>query len=285
MRKVMEKNLRRTAAVALALALAAGLSACGGSKEAAQPGAEESAAAASTVSGPINPEEYKSEEVIKEEPAKEEAEAAAAVKEENKDVIEKPEASEENIQAEEKKTEKKKEEEQSAASNLNDILDGEMSFDGMELQFPLEIKNMKLGNWTLAYEIDGDPSDKVLQVQEVVLAKMTNPAYTDADVIVKAEFGNYTDSKANLTDLPVTGIYITKGKGKDGAEPKLPALELPCGFTWGTPEGEIHTQLGEASFSGTFDYDFDYMYENGEYLLELAGMSDTGLEYVVYSVE
>ena len=83
----------------------------------------------------------------------------------------------------------------------------------------------------------------------------------------------------------MTGIYITKGKGKDGAEPKLPALELPCGFTWGTPEGEIHTQLGEASFSGTFDYDFDYMYENGEYLLELAGMSDTGLEYVVYSVE
>ena len=71
MRKVMEKNLRRTAAVALALVLAAGLSACGGSKEAAQPGAEESAAAASTVSGPINPEEYKSEEVIKEEPAKE----------------------------------------------------------------------------------------------------------------------------------------------------------------------------------------------------------------------
>ena len=33
MRKVMEKNLRRTAAAVLALALAAGLSACGGSKE------------------------------------------------------------------------------------------------------------------------------------------------------------------------------------------------------------------------------------------------------------
>jgi len=27
------------------------------------------------------------------------------------------------------------------------------------------------------------------------------------------------------------------------------------------------------------------MYENGKYLLELGGMSDTGLEYIVYSVE
>jgi oligoendopeptidase F len=48
---------------------------------------------------------------------------------------------------------------------------------------------------------------------------------------------------------------------------------------------EIIEQLGEASFSGSFDYDFDFMYENGKYLLELGGMSDTGLEYIVYSVE
>ena len=120
---------------------------------------------------------------------------------------------------------------------------------------------------------------------QVVTAKMTNPDYTDDDIIVKAEFGNYTGSEAKLTDLPMTGIYITKGKGKDGAEPRLPAVELPCGFTWGTPESEIIEQLGEASFSGSFDYDFDFMYENGKYLLELGGMSDTGLEYIVYSVE
>ena len=120
---------------------------------------------------------------------------------------------------------------------------------------------------------------------QVVTAKMTNPDYTDDDVIVKAEFGNYTGSEMKLTDLPMTGIYITKGKGKDGAEPKLPEAELPCGFTWGTSESEIIEQLGEASFSGSFDYDFDFMYENGKYLLELGGMSDTGLEYIVYSVE
>ena len=114
---------------------------------------------------------------------------------------------------------------------------------------------------------------------------MTSPDFTDDDVIVKAEFGNYTGSEAALTDLPMTGIYITKGKGKDGAEPKLPALELPCGFTWGTSADEVMAQLGEASFSGSFDYDFDYMYENGEYLFEVGGMDDTGIEYIVYSVE
>ena len=116
-------------------------------------------------------------------------------------------------------------------------------------------------------------------------AKMTSPDYTDDDVIVKAEFGNYTGSEVKLTDLPMTGIYITMGKGKNGEAPNLPELELPCGFTWGASESEIHEQLGEASFSGSFEYDFDFMYENGKYLLELGGMSDTGLEYIVYSVE
>ena len=144
---------------------------------------------------------------------------------------------------------------------------------------------MKLGKWTLAYELDGDPADKTLAVKEVVLAKMTSPDFTDDDVIVKAEFGNYTGSEASLTDLPMTGIYITKGKGKDGAEPKLPSLELPCGFTWGTPASDVQDKLGEASLSGSFDYDFDFMYENGEYLFEVGGMDDTGIEYIVYSVE
>ena len=160
-----------------------------------------------------------------------------------------------------------------------------MTFDGMELEFPVELSGMKLGKWTLTYELEGDPASKTLAYQETVLAKMTSPDFTDDDIIVKAEFGNYTGSEAALTDLPMTGIYITKGKGKDGAEPKLPALELPCGFTWGTSAEEVKAQLGEASFSGSFDYDFDYMYENGEYLFEVGGMNNTGIEYIVYSVE
>ena len=280
---------RKTAVLVLVLALTAGLCGCGGSKDtSAKESTQESAAAQSTVMEPINPEEVKSEDIMKEE---EKPAEAATQKEQPKEVIEKPEPAEVDPEAERAEAERKKEENEkrkqdnSAAVDLSEVLDGVMSFDGMQLEFPVDLKTMKLGKWTLTYENDGNPADMTLVADQVVTAKMTNPDYTDSDVIVKAEFGNYTGSEVKLTDLPMTGIYITKGKGKDGAEPKLPQLEMPCGFTWGTPESEINEQLGEASFSGSFDYDFDFMYENGEYLLELAGMSDTGLEYVVYSVE
>ena len=262
---------RKTAAVILVLALTAGLCGCGGSKDATvKESAEESAAAQSTVMEPINPEEVKSEDVMKEE---EKPAEAATQKEQPKEVIEKPEPTEVDPEAERAEAERRKEENEkrkqdnTAAVNIDEVLDGVMTFDGMQLEFPVDLKaHARLAD-------------------QVVTAKMTNPDYTDDDVIVKAEFGNYTGSEMKLTDLPMTGIYITKGKGKDGAEPKLPEAELPCGFTWGTSESEIIEQLGEASFSGSFDYDFDFMYENGKYLLELGGMSDTGLEYIVYSVE
>ena len=286
-RKRIVNTGRKTAAVLLVMALSACLFGCGG-KDASKKASEESAAASSTVMEPINPEEVKSDDIIKEE---EKTAEAAATKEAQKEVIEKPEPSEVDDEAEREAAERKKEENEkrkqdnTSSVNLNEVLDGAMSFDGIEMQFPIELSSMKLGKWTLTYEIDGNPADKTMAPDQVVTAKMTNPDYTDDDVIVKAEFGNYTGSEAKLTDLPMTGIYITKGSGKNGAEPKLPELELPCGFTWGSSESEIHEQLGEASFSGSFEYDFDFMYENGEYLLELGGMSDTGLEYIVYSVE
>ena len=300
-RKEFVKTVRKTAAVVMVLALAAGMYGCGKSSGSAEPAAQEETAsqetaeAQGTENDQINPEQVKNEEIVKEDTAKEETaqadaakeEAAAAANEEEKEVIQKPEPSEANTEAEKKKEEKKQEEEEKKASteNLNEVLDGKMTFDGMELEFPIDLSGMKLGKWTLAYELDGDPADKTLAVKEVVLAKMTSPDFTDDDVIVKAEFGNYTGSEASLTDLPMTGIYITKGKGKDGAEPKLPSLELPCGFTWGTPASDVQDKLGEASLSGSFDYDFDFMYENGEYLFEVGGMDDTGIEYIVYSVE
>ena len=251
----------------------------------------ETAPATAEVKEEAAPAEAKADAAEKaEEPAAEQKESADAVteaeepaaKEEVKEETASPKQKD-NDAKEEKKEEKKKEEK--AAVDLNEVLDGYMTFDGMELQFPIELSQMKLGKWTITYEIDGSPEDKTLAPEQVVVAKMTSPDYTDNDVIVKAEFGNYTDSEAQLTDLPMTGIYITKGKGTETAEAKTPAMELPCGFTWGASEAEIREQLGEASLSGSFEYEFDFMYENGQYLIELAGMGDTGLEYVVYSVE
>ncbi len=304
-RKEMAQVRRKFAAVGIAVALTAGLLGCAKTAEEAS-GAGESSAAQSTVQEPINPEQVKSEEIIKEkesavpEQAKKEPEPAVIEKPEptviekpEPTVIEKPEPSQESAQEKAESVEEEEKEEESgqekkegkAAVDLGDVLDGVMSFDGMTLEFPIELSKMKLGKWTITYEIEGDPADKILKPKAVVLARMTSPDYTDNDVIVKAEFGNYTDSEAALSDLPMTGIYITKGKGTGGAEPKTPSLELPCGFTWGTSEDEIREQLGEASLSGSFEYEFDFMYENGKYLLELAGMRETGLEYVVYSVE
>ena len=287
-REKIGKVWRKSAAAVLVLALTAALWGCGGADKKEQAaGPEETASAQTTLQEPINPEQVKSEDIIKEETQPAAAETKKeAEKEPEKEVIEKPEPSEQSGQPQEKKENKKKEESGAkAAADLGDVLDGHMAFDGMDLQFPIELSGMKLGNWTIAYEIEGDPSDKTLAYQEVVMAKMTNPNYTDNDVIVKAEFGNYTGSEAALTDLPLTGLYITMGKGTDSAGPRLPSLELPCGFTWGTSQSEIQEQLGEPSLSGSFDYEFDLMYENGQYLIELAGMGDSGLEYVVYSVE
>ena len=187
--KVIRKRIvnagRRTAAVLLVLALSACLFGCG-DKDASEKKSEESAAAHSTVMEPINPEEVKSEDIIKEE---EKPAEAATQKEQPKEVIEKPEPTEVDPEAEREAAERKKEENEkrkqdnTSEVNLNEVLDGVMSFDGMELAFPIELSSLKLGKWTLTYEIDGNPADKTMAPDQVVTAKMTSPDYTDSDVI------------------------------------------------------------------------------------------------------
>ena len=78
-----------------------------------------------------------------------------------------------------------------------------------------------------------------------------------------------------------------KAKGPQiKVEPVLPEVVLPGKLTWGSKDEEIRGLFGEASFSGSFfDKDFDHMYENGSYMIELGGMNDTGIEYIVYCVE
>lgn len=166
------------------------------------------------------------------------------------------------------------------------MLDGRMTFDGMELEFPIELESMKLGNWKIEYKDVNDPAGKMLAPAEIVTAVMTNDSFSADDVTVVAEFGNYSNEETALSDIPMTGIYLTKGKGKDGKEPVLPEVVLPGKLTWGSKDEEIRGLFGEASFSGSFfDKDFDHMYENGSYMIELGGMNDMGIEYIVYCVE
>ena len=209
---------RKTAAVILVLALTAGLCGCGGSKDATvKESAEESAAAQSTVMEPINPEEVKSEDVMKEE---EKPAEAATQKEQPKEVIEKPEPTEVDPEAERAEAERRKEENEkrkqdnTAAVNLDEVLDGVMTFDGMQLEFPVDLNSLKLGKWTITYEIEGNPGDKTLVADQVVTAKMTNPDYTDDDVIVKAEFGNYTG--------------LLREKERTGRSPSFPRQNFPA---------------------------------------------------------
>ena len=186
----------------------------------------------------------------------------------------------------EKKKKKSKKESGSDASQGLAMLDGRMTFDGMELEFPIELESMKLGNWKIEYKDVDDPAVKMLAPAEIVTAVMTNDSFSTDDVTVIAEFGNYSNEETALSDIPMTGIYLTKGKGKDGKEPVLPEVVLPGKLTWGSKDEEIRGLFGEASFSGSFfDKDFDHMYENGSYMIELGGMNDTGIEYIVYCVE
>ena len=226
-------------------------------------------------------------EAEKEAAAKAEAEKEAAAKaeaeKEKTETIKKPDMTgEEPKEADSKK--KKKGSDGEKANGL-DLLDGKITFDGMELEFPIELDSMKLGNWKIEYIDVDDPESKVLAPGEVVTAAMTSDSFSAEDVKVTAEFGNYSNEKTALTDLPMTGIYIAKEKRKDDKEPKLPEVIMPGGLTWGSTEAEIRDYFGEASFAGAFaDLDFDFMYENNDYLLEFGGMNDTGLEYMVYCV-
>ena len=301
--------MTRTAAALLVFLLAAGLTGCGGSgKEEQQPVAEETAAVEAAATEEKEPaaeapaeqtvaeevkaeettpevteaEEVKPEEVKTEEPAQQVPEKPQAAEEPKQE----PEAIQKPVPTEEPKKEEKKEEEKKTSAPGLKLLDGVMTFDGMEVEFPIELSGMKLGNWKIEYQNVDDPDRKVLAPGEIVTGVMTNSAFSEDDVTAIAEFGNYSNEDVSLTDLPMTGIYLTKGKGKDGEEPKLPEVVMPGGLTWGSTEAEVRELFGEASLSGTFfDKDFDFMYENGDYMVEFGGMNDTGLEYIVYCVE
>ena len=313
-RKRTEWVTRGMSAALLALILAVGAAGCGKKDDAAKESEQAQEAASQTLNpeqiteegkeeikeeaGEEEKEEVKEEvkeearEKVKEEASKEaektEEETADASDETGKDsaVIEKPRPSDESPKeegGESEEEDKDKEEKEEKKPGGLALMDGKMKFDGQELEFPIELGNLNLGNWSLSYENVEDPSEKTLSPGEVVTASMKNEAYPDTDVKVTAEFGNYTGESAALTDLPMTGIYIEKvGKGEDV---KLPEVELPGGLTWGSTEEEIRELFGEASLSGTFQKDFDFMYENGEYMMELAGMKDTGLDYIVYCEE
>ena len=274
-KKAYGRLMKKASYLALALIMAAGLSACGSGKE-PQPAAEQTVETA---------EAQAAEEAAKEAAEKEAAEKEAAEQE----AIKKPEPAAEEAADDKGKENKKKENKKEADKDNSEalaLLDGKMTFDGMELEFPIELDGMKLGNWKIEYHGVDDPDSKMLAPAEIVTAVMTNDVFTADDVTVTAEFGNYTDGEVALKDLPMTGIYISKGKGKDGKEPVLPEVIMPAGLTWGSKAEAIRDIFGEASLSGSFfDKDFDYMYENGNYLVEFGGMSDTGLEYIVYCVE
>lgn len=308
MKKTGDGRLMKRASYALlALVMAAAISACGSKKE-EEPVAEQTVAEAEQALQENAPdaaaqaEEAAKEEAAKEEAAKEEAAAGEAAEKEQAaekpgteeeqqeaEVIKKPEpaadGSGEDKEKEEKKKKSKKESGSDASQGLA-MLDGRMTFDGMELEFPIELESMKLGNWKIEYKDVDDPAGKMLAPAEIVTAVMTNDSFSTDDVTVIAEFGNYSNEETALSDIPMTGIYLTKGKGKDGKEPVLPEVVLPGKLTWGSKDEEIRGLFGEASFSGSFfDKDFDHMYENGSYMIELGGMNDTGIEYIVYCVE
>ena len=154
----------------------------------------------------------------------------------------------------------------------------EMTIAGLKRQLPLCPINENL--YIGAFVMFGDPEITVAAARDLL---QKAPEF---DVIVTAEFGNYTGAEAVLSDLPMTGLYVKKGTGVDGGERKLPAVKLPGGLTWGSNQKEIEGLLGEASFAGGFiDADFDLMYENGSFYLELAGSNENGVDYIVYSME
>ena len=318
-KKLSGQLMTRVSCALLVLLITAGMTACGSGKEEKPAAQEQTAEEAGHEDADQAAEEAAKAEAEKEAAAKAEAEKEAAAKAEAEkeaaakaeaekeeaakaeaeqdktakpdadngeqqetETIEKPDMTGEEPKEEDRK--KKKGSEEKKANGL-DLLDGKMTFDGMELAFPIELDSMELGSWKIEYIGVDDPDSRMLAPGEVVTAAMTSDSFSAEDVKVTAEFGNYTNEKVALTDLPMTGIYIAKEKRKDDKEPKLPEVIMPGDLTWGSTEAQIREYFGEASFAGAFaDLDFDFMYENNDYLLEFGGMNDTGLEYMVYCV-
>ena len=223
MKKKADGRLRKKASyLALALIMAAGLSACGSGKE-PQPAAEQTVETAEAQAAEEAAKEAAEKEAAeKEAAAKEAAEKEAAAKEAaekeaaekeaaEQEAIKKPEPAAEEAADDKGKENKKKENKKEADKDNSEalaLLDGKMTFDGMELEFPIELDGMKLGNWKIEYHGVDDPDSKMLAPAEIVTAVMSNDAFTADDVTVTAEFGNYTDGEVALKDLPMTGIYI-----------------------------------------------------------------------------
>ena len=202
--------MTRTAAALLVFLLAAGLTGCGGSgKEEQQPVAEETAAVEAAATEEKEPaaeapaeqtvaeevkaeettpevteaEEVKPEEVKTEEPAQQVPEKPQAAEEPKQE----PEAIQKPVPTEEPKKEEKKEEEKKTSAPGLKLLDGVMTFDGMEVEFPIELSGMKLGNWKIEYQNVDDPDSKVLAPGEIVTGVMTNSAFSEDDVTAIAE--------------------------------------------------------------------------------------------------
>ena len=235
--------------------------------------------AAQTAETAVKQEEVKTpSKPMPADPSAEEVAAAAA------------EATAEAAKEEKADGKEKKDEKEAGPGADSSWMDGRMTFDGMELAFPIEMTDYKLGDWTITFEEIKDLSARTVQPDEIITAVMKSSNYTDEDVIVTAEFGNYTEKPVLLSDLPMTGIYIRRGPGtekEDGekVEPRLPEVVLPGEITWGRSAKELWAAYGEPSFSGLTNEDFDGMYENGSYYIEVAGMTDIGIDYIVYCVE
>ena len=295
MKRVLEKTAKITAAILVITALAASMSACGNKEETsqdAQQEEQETAPAAATLEETINPEQINPEQISleetdAEEEDKSEAEDASGNEEQEAEVIKKPEPSEADLEEKEQEEpagEEEAEKKDSSSTELAILGEG-IVFDGMELSFPIELSADQLGNWKLTYQNVDDPSSMTLAPGEIVTAVMTNPAFKEEDVTVTAEFGNYGTESADLSDIPMTGIYVRRTGGSSGEEKKIPELVLPGGLTWGSSESEIMDVLGEASFSSGSGDQFDSMYENGSFLVEFSGSKETGVDYMVYCVE
>ena len=207
MKKKADGRLRKKASyLALALIMAAGLSACGSGKE-PQPAAEqtvetaeaqaaEEAAKEAAEKEAAEKEAAAKEAAEKEAAAKEAAEKEAAAKEAaekkaaekeaaEQEAIKKPEPAAEEAADDKGKENKKKENKKEADKDNSEalaLLDGKMTFDGMELEFPIELDGMKLGNWKIEYHGVDDPDSKMLAPAEIVTAVMSNDAFTADDV-------------------------------------------------------------------------------------------------------
>ncbi len=294
MKRVNQVIMGKTAAAVLAAA-ALTLSGCGGASGQA-PVSEEPAQESAAAETPVKEEEAQAEAPVEADTVQEAQAGTEANTQEQMPV--RPQPSDETpsdhaqtgASQEQTADEQAKDAPDAAPAAGSEWLDGAFVFDGMELQLPIQMTDYKLGGWTITFEDIDDLTQVIVKPDEIYTAVMTSKDFTEDDIKATAEFGNYGEEPVALSDLPMTGIYLQRGKGKvkeDGEveEPKLPEVVLPEDFTWGKSAEDMWAAFGEPSFSGITREDFDGMYENGRYYMELAGMTDIGIDHIIYCVE